>query len=173
MPLYPVHHADLPSVVDLVNLAYRGGGEAWNTESGYIDGERMTLAMLRSDLADKPQALLLAWRDAADGPLLGCAWLEPAGAEVWYVGTVTVHPDAQDRGLGRQILTAAEDEARARGARRMRMTVVNVRTALIGWYERRGYVLTGEVLPFPYDDLRFGAPRRDDLAFVVLERPLE
>lgn len=53
------------------------------------------------------------------------------------------------------------------------MTVVNVRDTLIAWYIRRGYFLTGETEPFPYDDNRFGTPLRDDLAFVVLEKVLD
>jgi hypothetical protein len=52
------------------------------------------------------------------------------------------------------------------------MTVVSIRESLIAWYQRRGYHLTGERLPFPYDDERFGLPRRPDLEFVVLEKPL-
>jgi hypothetical protein len=52
------------------------------------------------------------------------------------------------------------------------MTVVNVRDALIRWYERRGYRLTGERRPFPYGDHRFGRATRDDLEFVVLEKAL-
>jgi hypothetical protein len=53
------------------------------------------------------------------------------------------------------------------------MTVVNLRDTLIAWYERRGYAPTGETEPFPYGDARFGAPRRDDLAFVVLRKRLD
>jgi len=52
------------------------------------------------------------------------------------------------------------------------MTVLNVRDALIKWYERRGYVLNGETEPFPYGDERFGRPLRDDLHFIVLEKSL-
>jgi ribosomal protein S18 acetylase RimI-like enzyme len=85
---------------------------------------------------------------------------------------LTVRPDLQDRQLGRGLLEAAEAHAAARGARRVRITVVNIRDTLIAWYERRGYVLTGETEPFPYGDLRFGEPQRDDLAFVVLEKAL-
>jgi hypothetical protein len=58
------------------------------------------------------------------------------------------------------------------GALRVRMTVVNVRDILIAWYLRRGYRRTGETNPFPYADNRFGAPLRDDLSFVILERDL-
>ncbi len=61
---------------------------------------------------------------------------------------------------------------RARGGKRVRITVVNVRDALIAWYIRRGYDKTGETEPFPYGDDRFGHPLRDDLGFVVLEKAL-
>ena len=54
----------------------------------------------------------------------------------------------------------------------MRMTVIDLRDALIAFYERRGYRRTGVYKPFPYGDERFGVPRRDDLRFEVLEKPL-
>jgi ribosomal protein S18 acetylase RimI-like enzyme len=114
--------------------------------------------------------VLLTLRDEAEAPLLGVVWLEPAGGEAWYLGMLTVRPDLQDRKLGRRLLEDAEAFAIARGARRIRMTVVGVRDTLIAWYERRGYRPTGEREPFPYADHRFGIPRRDDLDFVVLEK---
>jgi hypothetical protein len=52
------------------------------------------------------------------------------------------------------------------------MDVVNVRDALIAWYLRRGDHKTGETEPFPCGDDRFGAPLRDDLSFLVLEKKL-
>ncbi|MFT4253835.1 MAG: GNAT family N-acetyltransferase, partial [Caulobacter sp.] len=130
------------------------------------------LDSLRADLASAPDALILAARDEADGPILGCVWLEPAEPGVWYLGMLTIRPDLQDRQLGRALLTAGETFARDRGAVRMRMTVVHIRDTLIAWYERRGYALTGETRPFPHGDDRFGKPLRDDLAFVVMEKAL-
>ena len=91
---------------------------------------------------------------------------------MWYLGLLTVQPDLQKRKLGRSLLANAEDFARQRGARRIQMSVVNVRDILIAWYERRGYTLTGEMRPFPYGDERFGRPLRDDLYFVVLEKDI-
>jgi hypothetical protein len=38
---------------------------------------------------------------------------------------------------------------------------------------RRGYARTGELLPFPYGNDRFGLPLRDDLQFEALEKELE
>jgi hypothetical protein len=60
-----------------------------------------------------------------------------------------------------------------RGGKRIRLNVVNVRDALIAWYLRRGAHKTGETESFPYGDDRFGAPLRDDLSFLVLEKDLQ
>jgi len=108
----------------------------------------------------------------AESEILGVVWLEPQSGSVWYLGMLTVRPDLQASRLGRGLLEQAEVFAQHRGARRLRMTVVSVRETLIAWYERRGYRLTGETEPFPYDDERFGRPKRDDLVFVVLEKAL-
>lgn len=54
----------------------------------------------------------------------------------------------------------------------MQMGVLNVRSTLIAWYERRGYTRSGETEPFPYGDDRFGRPLRADLEFVVLRKRL-
>ncbi len=175
MTLTPALDADIEDIVALVNGAYRGAGAnaGWTSEADYIDGQRTDAGSLRADLEAQPQAALLTLRDSPSGPLLACVWLEPAEAGVWYLGMLTIRPDLQDRRLGREVLEGAEAFAVARGARRIRMTVVNIRHTLIAWYERRGYALTGENRPFPYDDHRFGVPRRDDLRFVVLEKALQ
>ena len=86
---------------------------------------------------------------------------------------LTVRPTLQAGGLGRRLLASAEAWAAAQwGATRVTMTVIAQRPELIAWYERRGYVRTGEQQPFPHGDARFGLPQRDDLVFEVLVRQL-
>lgn len=164
--------ADYAEIIDLVNLAFRGSGSSvsWNIEAGIIGGQRLNASLLREELAAKPAAHLLVHRQEQNGTLLGNVWLDPGKDGVWGLGLLTVRPDLQNRQLGRTLLRAAEEFAKERGAHRIHMTVVNVRTTLIAWYERRGYTLTGETQPFPYGDERFGRPLRDDLHFVVLEK---
>jgi ribosomal protein S18 acetylase RimI-like enzyme len=166
--------AEYGVVVELANLAYRGSGaeRSWNTEAGIVEGTRLSESLLREDLASKPEARLLTYRAEPAGPLMGTVWLEPKGEGVWYLGLLTVRPEVQNRQMGRTLLKAAEDYVRERGGRRVRMRVVWVREALIEWYERRGYRLTGEREPFPYGDERFGRPLRDDLYFVEMEKEL-
>jgi len=173
MLLHPATEADYAAIIDLVNLAYRGTGPSasWNIEN-FIEGQRLNESLLREELATKPEAHLLTYRDDSDGPLLGTVLLDPRPNGLWYVGLLTIRPDLQKRKLGRNLLAAAEDFAKQRAAHRIQMTVVNVRDILIAWYERRGYSLTGESRPFPYGDERFGRPLRDDLYFVVLEKDI-
>ena len=166
--------ADLDSIAALVNSGYRGDSSraGWTTEADFLGGQRTDAEALRTDLAARPDAVLLTLRDEPGGALLGSVWLEPQGPDVWYLGMLTVRPDLQARQLGRTLLDEAERYAASRGARRMRMRVITIRDTLIAWYERRGYVRTGETLPFPYGDARFGVPMRDDLRFEVLEKAL-
>jgi ribosomal protein S18 acetylase RimI-like enzyme len=174
MLLSPAVETEYAAIIDLVNLAFRGTGSSasWNIESDIIAGQRLNESLLREDLGAKPKAHLLTYRDDLSGPLLGTVFLDPQKDSSWYLGLLTVQPDLQNRQLGRALLSAAEDYAKARGARRIQMTVVNTRDTLIAWYERRGYVLTGETKPFPYGDERFGKPLRDDLHFVVLQKDI-
>ena len=164
--------ADYAAIIDLANVAFRGTGvlASWNSEADFIEGQRLNESLLREDLAAKPDAQLLTYRDDPNGALLGTVWLEPKEDDVWYLSLLTVRPDLQNRQVGRTLLAAAEDYTKKRGARRIRLSVVNVRKTLIAWYERRGYLSTGETQPFPYGDDRFGKPLRDDLYFVVLEK---
>jgi predicted N-acetyltransferase YhbS len=161
--------AELPEIVALMNRAFRGQ-QGWAVEQGYLVGDRISLRDLQAELAAKPQMQLLVWREEAQ--LLGSVSLEPLENGVWYLGALTVEPGRQDAQLGRRLLAEAERLAQAAGAARMRLTVIWVRETLIGWYLRRGYVATGETLPFPYGDDRWGRPTRDDLYFMVFEKTL-
>ena len=127
---------------------------------------------MRDDLAAKPDAHFLVTRDLQSHVVIGTVWLEPVADGAWYLGLFTIDPARQKQHLGRALLSAAEEFAKARGAKSIRMGVLNVRDALIAWYERRGYVRTGETEPYPYGDNRFGTPLREDLEFAILEKRL-
>lgn len=162
---------DIPDLLTLVQSAYRGDSSrvGWTTEADLLDGQRTDAEALAADLAN-PRLTVLYAVDV-DGPL-ACAAITDKGDGVGYFGMFAVRPAAQGARIGSALLTAAENFARGFGAVRMEMTVIAQRTDLIEWYLRRGYQLTGERAPFPYGDERFGLPRRDDLEFVVLARPL-
>ena len=171
MHLEPPTLDDLPALHALIERSYRGESAkvGWSHEADLLGGQRTDLAALGEMLADPAQYLLI-FRD--NEHLRACVALTDKGDGLAYLGMLTVDPKRQSAGLGRIMLAAAEDHAAAQlGATRIEMTVIVQRAELIGWYERRGYALTGQRRPFP-DDPRFGLPKRDDLEFVVLEKKL-
>lgn len=163
---------DAVALQPLVHRAYRGDSarRGWTHEADLLDGQRIDLASLETILADPTQAVIVAERG---GAAVGCVQVSNRRGGLAYLGMLTVDPLLQGSGLGRRLIAAAERHAVEQfGARRMEMTVIAQRVELIDWYARRGYLPTGEVRPFPATDPRFGLPRRDDLAFVVLARSL-
>jgi len=164
--------ADIARLQPFVHSAYRGdtARKGWTHEADLLDGQRIDAEGLAEVINDPKQVILLAEQG---GRLVGCVQVTDKGEALAYLGMLSVDPDLQGAGLGRRLIAAAETEARNRfGAARMEMTVIAQRRELIDWYVRCGYQLTGETRPFPATDPRFGLPRRDDLAFVVLTRAL-
>lgn len=168
----PATLADIARLQPFVHAAYRGdtARKGWTHEADLLDGQRIDAEGLGEVINDPKQVILLAEQT---GRLVGCVQVTDKGEALAYLGMLSVDPDLQGAGLGRRLIAAAETEARNRfGCTRMEMTVIAQRRELIDWYVRCGYQLTGETRPFPATDPRFGLPRRDDLAFVVLTRAL-
>jgi ribosomal protein S18 acetylase RimI-like enzyme len=163
---------DVPAVVALIESAYRGESSqaGWTTEADLIDGQRTDVAAVVTVIRAPGSVMLVA---ETDGQLVGCCQLEQRPAGEVYFGMFSVRPGQQGHGLGREILAEAERVAREDwGGQTMVMSVITQRSELIAWYERRGFHPTGEIRPFPYGDIRAGIPKRSDLSFVVLAKPL-
>jgi len=174
--ILPATLGDVPAIEEVVQSAYRGEAsrEGWTTEADLLDGVRTDRATLAAAIAG-PASLMLVVLDSSTSAatVSACCQLEQRRNGVAYFGTFAVRPRLQGGGVGRRLLAAAEDYASSQwSARTMEMTVIVQREELIAWYLRRGYVRTQETRPFPYGDLRFGRPRRDDLEFVVLRKQL-
>jgi ribosomal protein S18 acetylase RimI-like enzyme len=166
---------DVAAVVALTESAYRGNASraGWTTEADFLDGQRTDVAEVAALIAREDARIVIAERQ---GELLACCLLQRQdhdGAPGGYFGMFSVRPNLQGAGIGRSLLAEAERIAREEwGCGRMRMSVIDIRDALIAWYERRGYRRTGEYKPFPYGDERYGIPKRDDLRFEWLVKPL-
>ncbi|MBP1474912.1 GNAT family N-acetyltransferase [Frateuria sp. MAH-13] len=138
-PTIPVRRAapaDLDALVALERCAF--------------SGDRMSRAQYRRHLASPRAAVLVA--DTPDEGLLGSALVFfRAGSTLARLYSIATAPAARGRGLGGTLLAAAEDAARARGCRGMRLEVRMDNTAAMALYERAGYRRIGRYAGY-YED---------------------
>lgn len=162
---------DVAALTALVTSAYRGDASrvGWTTEADLLDGNRIDPEMLRHDIARDHSRVLVLERS---GALVACAHVSVEDG-AGYFGMFSVAPALQGAGIGGRLLAEAERVVRDDwNLPLLRMTVIDLREELIAWYERRGYHRTRIHKPFPYGDARYGLPKRNDLRFEVLEKPL-
>ena len=122
---------DAKKITDLINRAFSV------VEQFFVDGDRITEEEVRDDL-HKGTFLL----SEADGAIDGCVYVE-ANRNRAYLGLLSVTPGLQHKGLGSVLLNAAEDYCRKLGCDFMDIKVVNLRTDLPSFYNKRGYVEIG------------------------------
>ncbi|MBS1950635.1 MAG: hypothetical protein OJF59_000856 [Cytophagales bacterium] len=161
--------ADVPSLNKLVNSAYRGetSRKGWTTEADLLDGTRTDESAIH-EFFNEPGATIL--KASANGKIIGCVRLVKHESKL-YLGMFAVDPDVQSQGVGKKILLAAEEHALKQNCRTIYMTVISVRTELIAWYNRNGYMQTGDKVPMKIDNLSGGIPKTD-LYFITLEKKL-
>ena len=146
--------ADAAKITSVINAAFR------IAEGFFLDGNCITQAEVEHSL-DKGVFLL-----AEDGERLsGCVYVELRG-ERSYLGLLSVDPASQQRRLGSLLMDEAEKYCRERGSHFMDIYIVNLRTELPPFYERRGYVENGTT-PFPAD-----APTKVPCHFINMSKPL-
>ena len=154
---------DAQNITDLVNSAYRGDSskKGWTTEADLLGGQRTDPEKIQ-EMIDSPTSRIELALEGEN--ILGCVYLNQDENSL-YLGMLTVNPNLQAQGIGKLLLTRAEEIARELHLDQIKMTVISVRSELIAFYERRGYVNTGRTEPFPETDPRFGLPKTKGLMF--------
>ena len=160
---------DIPSLTTLINSAYRGetSKKGWTTEAHLLAGKRTTEEELEQIILD-PKNTFLKYTE--NDKIIGSVLLVEKGDQL-YVGMLTVSPELQNSGIGKKMLAEAEIHAKTLGLSTLSMTVVSVRSELIAWYKRHGYVETGEREPFPSSDIHINISDKP-LEFIHLEKRL-
>jgi predicted N-acetyltransferase YhbS len=129
--------ADAEAIAGLINAAFR-------VERFFIDRDRTDIDKIRALL--KTGVFLVA-EDARR--MTACVCVELRGDRA-YFGLLAVDPSCQKKGVGKSMVIAVENYARAAGCRFMDMRLVDLRAELPPFYQRLGYVETGTE-PFKAD----------------------
>ena len=174
---------DVENLVTLLNRCYRSD-EGWTNEAALIGGIRTTPEEMTA-MIDNPNVYLFVFENPHDSDdLLGCISVDfspinhqPAA----YIGTFAVHPALQGRGIGDTMLSAVETfairHAHAKNVTHLPLThlsmsILSHRPELLSYYQRRGYLLTGEKMAFPRDGNN-GDPKRHDVFLEFLQKPIQ
>jgi predicted N-acetyltransferase YhbS len=121
---------DLDAITSLINTAF-------SVERFFKKGDRLDLDITRGFF--HTGRFLVADDNES---LAACVYVELRGDRA-YLGLLSVDPARQRSGLGRRLVSAAEEFAREMGAHFMDLRVVDVREELPGIYERYGYAASG------------------------------
>lgn len=169
MQISPAGKQDIPALVKLINSAYRGEGSklGWTTEADIVAGDLRTDETNMDELMNLPGAIFLKYANEKN-EIDGCVFLHKRLGKL-YLGMLSVSPLLQTKGIGKQIMKAAELYAKDQACPSIFMMVISVRHELIAWYERQGYYKTGEIQPFV--DTKFGMAN-EPVEFIVLQKNL-
>jgi ribosomal protein S18 acetylase RimI-like enzyme len=112
--------------------------------TGYLHAH-YSQAKIEALFADPDVTGLIA---EADGAVAGYAKLYSARTEQrFYLHQLYVLPAKQGLGLGRRLMTCAEERARELGAPRFWLGVMVKNTQAVNWYKKMGFTVT-ETSPF-------------------------
>ena len=160
--------ADLGELNHLINSAYRGeeAKKGWTNEAHLLTGIRIDEKELL-DILKRESSFFLKYTE--DKIIKACVLLEKQDSAL-YLGMLSVVPGLQGKGIGKELLKAAEIKALQLGCSKIYMTVISVRYELIEWYKRHGYFNNGIKKPFPGEGRNVLV--QIPLEFVVLEKKL-
>jgi ribosomal protein S18 acetylase RimI-like enzyme len=170
MAIAQANSKDIPALEALLNSAYRGENskKGWTSEADLIEGDLRTDADTLSSLMKTPDAVFLKHTNE-DKVIEGCVFLQKMENRL-YLGMLSVSPFIQAKGIGKELMAAAEVYAIQNHCPSIFMKVISARHDLIAWYERKGYRKTGKTEPFPTDN-KFGSPTVK-LEFIIMEKKL-
>lgn len=141
----------LPRIEVLLNHAYRGeeSKKGWTSETHLIDGVVRSSLKTITETYNKQGSVFLLY--SHENNIEGCVNLQIQNSSQLYLGMFAVNPIKQGLGIGKSLLKASEEYSKSVGCNCIYMTVINVRTELINWYERHGYINTHKLIPFNED----------------------
>lgn len=162
--------ADIAFITHLLNISYRGetSKQGWTTEAELIAGNTRADEIMVQQIMEQAGSVFLKYTND-EHQISGCVNLQQHDCKL-YLGMFSVSPHLQGAGIGKQILKATEEYALHVGCTAIYMSVISLRTELISWYQRHGYVDTGKRIPFEEDGIT--GRHLKQLEFMILEKNL-
>lgn len=166
--------SDIPALSLLIESAYRGETAkiGWTSESDLIDGKRLNDGELAQVIGNSDNQIFII-RDSEDSSSILASICIFKKANVCEFGMFAVDPKRQSNGVGKALLSHAENFAKTQwGFARMQLSVITKRQSLIDYYKRRGYSAIGKTFSMSDHHLNDGMTRGHDLELEIYEKKL-
>lgn len=116
------------------------GVAAWRDPAAVLDAVRGWIADSTSDGFDGTALVAIDEHDRVVGFVSVSTTGHFAGERDAYIGELIVAPDAEGRGVGAQLVAAAEEQALADGHRCITLTTGAANDRALAFYRRLGYL---------------------------------
>ncbi|CAF0980318.1 unnamed protein product [Adineta steineri] len=168
--------SDCESIVSLVNSSTRGDSsrQGWTSAESLLEGQRVDAGML-TEIINSNHEVVFIFFDENSKILVGCVHLKHDQTnKCAFLGMLAVRPDLQTQGFGKFIISTAENYALNNwNVEYIEMSTITLRTELIAFYHRRGYIDTGRREPFPAEHGKYGVPKQNGLELCFLRKPIK
>lgn len=135
----PVREEDRHAVMELASQLAEGVAE-WRDPEAVVEAARQWLAGFFTPTREQPAAVFVA---IAEGEVVGVVSVNThkhfTGPVEAYIGELAVAPHAVRMGLGRRLLSTAEDWARQQGLRHLTLETAAGNTTARRFYAAAGY----------------------------------
>lgn len=158
---------DLNFLEIMINEAYRGE-KGWTRETELVSGTRISLKELNNILEDEQKYLFIL---KSNQQIYSCVCIEKRNSHV-YLGLLVVNPNMQTKGIGKKVLSLAEEFiVTVLQLNTIEIAVIKQREELVSFYKRRGFKEIDKIQAYPKNS-DVGTPKVEGLQVVFLEKKL-
>ncbi|SPJ79416.1 related to N-acetyltransferase, GNAT family [Fusarium torulosum] len=161
---------DAPRIQDLIHAAFRFTDASidWIGSPELAKTFDLPIEVILNRIT-APDNVFLVASNTPDGPIIGCVNVFKKTPDFGRLAFLAIDPTLQRSGLGKKMVVVGEEHlTREFGVEKIGLNALQTRKGLLNWYEKQGYVRTGEVTELPIDRARPGA--QEEMVFVEMEK---
>ncbi|EXA43333.1 hypothetical protein FOVG_08325 [Fusarium oxysporum f. sp. pisi HDV247] len=151
---------DAPRLQELIEAAFRftDAHIDWVGSPELAETFNIDISVIIDRITSNDSKFLVA-SDTPNGPIIGCVNVMRKAPDYGRLCLLAVDPTLQRGGLGRRLVAYGEEYlTKDFGVSKIGLNALHTRKALIRWYEKLGYVRTGEMTKIPLERLESDTP---------------
>ncbi|KAM0194761.1 hypothetical protein ACHAPA_009207 [Fusarium lateritium] len=144
---------DAPRIQDLIHAAFRFTDASidWIGSPELAKTFDIPIEVILNRITAQDNVFLVA-SNTPDGPIIGCVNVFKKTPDFGRLALLAIDPTLQRSGLGKKMLVLGEEHlTREFGVEKIGLNALHTRKELLKWYEKQGYVRTGEITELPLE----------------------